>query len=231
MLENEKNEPIDDLENEDSILPIDELDSNILYTESDDDVQDQDNIVLDEDVIESTEKTDEAKPLTEEEAQSKHKIKGKHSLTHDSIFKGKKKKDENGDDDEFSADFLVPKQDNFDFDVSSGYHEETKDPEEYVRLKKLKEEIYIIIIEKTDINIKNSRRKPGRLDFNKYYGVMVENLDTSTYSYGEVFIELSFYFSDNIFNMFKLLDKKWGGKIIKELAKKRNIRIDQMDFL
>ncbi|SRR6266403_831286 len=226
MLENEKNEPTDDLESEEN-LPGDELDSDI-YTESDG-TEEQDNAVLDEELAELSEKTDETKLASEEE--SKHKIKGKHSLTHDSIFKGKKKKDENGDDDEFSADFLVPKQDNFDFDVSSGYHEETKDPEEYVRLKKLKEEIYIIIIEKTDINIKNSRRKPGRLDFNKYYGVMVENLDTKTYSYGEIFIELSFYFSDNIFNMFKLLDKKWGGKIIKELAKKRNIRIDQMDFL
>lgn len=162
--------------------------------------------------------------------ESKHKIKGKHSLSHDSIFKGKKKLGENSPDDEFSQDFLVPKQENFDFDSSSAYHEETKDPEEYVRLKKLKEEIYVIIINKTDINIKNSRRKPGRVDFNKYYQVLVNNLDTSTYNFGEIFIELSFYFSDNIFNMFKLLDKKWGGKIIKELAKKRNIKIDKMDF-
>lgn len=224
MQNNENNEGIDDLDN-DFILPDGEIDS-----DSDDNIDD--SVVLDVEVdieVEVEIKTDEVK--AEESSESKHKIKGKHSLSHDSIFKGKKKLNENGEEDEFSTDFLVPKQENFDFDTSTGYHEETKDPEEYVRLKKLKELIYVIITDKTDINIKNSRRKPGRLDFNKYYGILVENLDVSTYSYGEIFIELSFYFSDNIFNMFKLLDKKWGGKIIKELAKKRNIKIDQMDFL
>jgi hypothetical protein len=203
--------------------------------ENNDDIQDQDVVldmeVVDVDVDVDVDVVDSDTDNKTDDTQSKHKIKGKHSLPRDTIFKGKVKKGENSEDDENSADFLVPKQDNFDFDVSSGYHEETKDPEEYTRLKQLKEEIYLIIVDKTDINIKNSRRKPGRLDFNKYYAILVDNLDTSTYSYGEIFIELSFYFSDNIFNMFKLLDKKWGGKIIKELAKKRNIKIDQMDFL
>lgn len=222
MLENE-NKNSNDLEGEDFNLPEYESEDNS-------DTQEHDAIV---DVVDiDVEKTgDEVKSETEGEAESKHKIKGKHSLSHDSIFKGKRKKDENSEDDENSTDFLIPRQDNFEFDVSSGYHEETRDPEEYVRIKKLKEEMYIIIVDKTDINIKNSRRKPGRIDFNKYYGIIVENVDVSVYSYGEIFIELSFYFSDNIFNMFKLLDKKWGGKIIKELAKKRNIKIDQMDFL
>ena len=55
------------------------------------------------------------------------------------------------------------------------------------------------------------------------------------FSYSEVFIEFSYYFSDNIENMFKLLDKKWGGKIAQELAKKGNIRgaknLEDIDFL
>jgi hypothetical protein len=162
---------------------------------------------------------------------SKHKIKGKHSLRYDSIFKGKKKVEDSDEDEEFAQDLLIPKQENFEFDTSSSYHDEVTNPEDYVRVKELKEAIYNIIVEKTDINIKNSRRKPGRIDFNKYYQILVENLDTSKFSYSEIFVDLSYYFSDNTFNMFKLLDKKWGGKIIRELAKKRNIKIDHIDFI
>jgi hypothetical protein len=165
-----------------------------------------------------------------ENKESKHKIKGKHTLGYDSIFKGKKKKDDE-DDDEWSQDLLVPKQENFEFDSSSSYHEETRDPEEYVRQKELKEAVYNIILEKTDINIKSSRRKPGREDFNRYYQILVNNLDRSKFSYADIFVDLSFYFSDNVSNMFKLLDKKWGGKIILELAKKRNIKVENIDFL
>lgn len=180
-----------------------------------------------ENVVENT-STESAN--TPEKTESKHKIKGKHSLGYDSIFKGKKKK-EGADDDEFAQDLLVPKQESFEFDSGSSYYEESQSPDEYIRHKELKEEIYRIITEKTDINIKNSRRKPGRIDFNKYFQILIENLDTSKFSYTEIFVDLSYYFSDNIFNMFKLLDKRWGGKIIKELAKKRNIKVDNVDFL
>jgi hypothetical protein len=54
------------------------------------------------------------------------------------------------------------------------------------------------------------------------------------FSHSEVFLELAYYFSDNIENMFKLLDEKWGGKISMELAKKNKIRgfidLDDVDF-
>jgi hypothetical protein len=50
------------------------------------------------------------------------------------------------------------------------------------------------------------------------------------FTYSEVFIELSYYFSDNIVNMFKLLDKYYGGIIAKELAMKSNIKFDKINF-
>jgi hypothetical protein len=60
----------------------------------------------------------------------------------------------------------------------------------------------------------------------------MENLDMSIYSHSEVFIELSYYFSENELNMFKLLDQKWGTKIVKELSTKYNIsKIDGIEFI
>jgi hypothetical protein len=162
-------------------------------------------------------------------SESKHKIKGKHSLKYDSIFKGKKPVvDEEYD--EFSSDFLIPKQERFDIDESSSYRDEYRSPEDYTRIRELKEEIYHIIISKTNINIKSSRRKPGKHDFNEYLSILCENLDTSKYGYSEIFIEFAYYFSDNIGNMFKLLDKKWGGKIASELAIKSNFKLNDVDF-
>jgi hypothetical protein len=55
------------------------------------------------------------------------------------------------------------------------------------------------------------------------------------YTYSEVFVEFSQYFSENTTNMFKLLDGTWGGKISKELAQKYNIKgvknLDNVDFV
>jgi hypothetical protein len=161
----------------------------------------------------------------DDSSQSKHKIKGKHKLPYDSIFKGKKNDPETDDDPG------IPKQESFDFDVSSSYYDENKDPDDYNRLKELREEIYDIVVENLKLNIKASRRKPGRVDFNNYMEVLVENLDMKKFSHSEVFMEFAFYFSDNIVNMFKLLDKKWGGKIAKELADRGKIRFDDIDFV
>jgi hypothetical protein len=222
------NDESDDLnDNLDIELDIDiddtDIESNIIET-------DFDSLIVDT-TTETGEVPTESVATTEVATESKHKIKGKHSLRYDSIFKGKKKEEDSDEDDEFAQDLMIPKQENFEFDTSSAYHDEVTNPEDYVRHKELKESIYNIIVEKTDINIKNSRRKPGRIDFNKYYQILIDNLDTSKFSYSEIFVDLSYYFSDNIFNMFKLLDKKWGSKIIRELAKKRNIKVDHIDFI
>ena len=156
---------------------------------------------------------------------NKHKIPGKHRLKYDSIFKGKKQE----------ADDVIEdnsRNEGFEIDRSSGEWQSKYDFEEYNRLKELKQHIYEIIIHKTDINLKANRRKPGRQDFNRYYEMLVTNLDMRIYSHSEVFIELSYYFSENEYNMFKLLDQKWGTKIVKELSTKYNVnKIDGIDFI
>ena len=169
--------------------------------------------------------------IIEEIKSSKHKEIGKHSLKYDSIFKGKK------DDSNLDEYFIetASKNNTFDPDSSSAYSFERESPTEYTRLSELRKELYNVIVDVIKLNIKNSRRKPARSDFNIHYGIIVDILDMEVYSYSEVFIEFAYYFSDNIENMFKLLDKKWGGKIAQELAKRGNIRgaknLDDIDFM
>ena len=175
--------------------------------------------------LDETTKTDEAEKTEEDDdSKSKHKIEGKHRLPYDSIFKGKK-------EDLTEDDIIeIPKQESFNFDVGSSYYDENQSPSEYNRVKKLREEIYTIVVENLKLNIKSSRRKPGRVDFNNYMDVLINNLDMVRNSHSEVFIEFAYYFSDNIVNMFKLLDKKWGGKISNELADRSRINLDDIDF-
>lgn len=184
--------------------------------------EEKENQKNDETLINNSEET---KEFEEEEDSSKHKIKDKHKLPYDSIFKGKKI-DENEEDFMFN----IPKQESFDFDVSSNYYVENKTPEDYNRIKKLRKEIYDVVVNDLQLNIKTSRRKPGRIDFNRYMGVLVEKLDTRVYSHSEIFIEFAFYFSDNIVNMYKLLEEKFGGKIAEELKDRSRINLDDLDF-
>lgn len=166
------------------------------------------------------------KEATTDEKVNKHKLPGKHKLKYDSIFKGKK--------DDKPADELgsLHHIDGFDIDPFSISHTQKMDQAEYDRLKLLKEIVYKIIIEKTEINIKNNRRKPGRLDFNRYFEIITSNMDMRDYSHAEIFLELSWYFSENIFSMFKLLEPKWGAVIVRELSQKYNIKkIDGIDFV
>lgn len=224
-----KNELFDDIEDElneddsDMILDIDELsveDSPLEIPEMDvDSIDESDDIEIESDSEDDSKK------------ESKHKEVGKHALKYDSIFKGKK---DDGNLDEYIIE-SASKNNSFDPDTSSSYSFERESPTEYVRLKQLKSDLYEIIVNDIKLNIKNSRRKPSRVDFNKYYSILVDKLDMGTFSYSEVFIEFAYYFSDNIENMFKLLDKKWGGKIAQELQKKGNIRgaknLEDIDFL
>ena len=49
--------------------------------------------------------------------------------------------------------------------------------------------------------------------------MLLVNIDKQ-YTKSEIFVELAYYFTDNIFNMYKLLDKKYATAIIKELREK-----------
>jgi hypothetical protein len=185
----------------------------------DDDDSDLDIIIeIDEDELDLTKDDNIIQETTEEDDSivlSKHKIEGKHSLKYDSIFKGKK---EDPVDDEESLDgFSGYYKDTIEVDKSSSYHTESIDNETYIRAKLVKERVYEILKENTTINFLNNRRKPSRNDFNTYYTILKSNLKTESFTNIELFNELAVYFSDNLFNMFKLLDNNWRNLIISEL--------------
>lgn len=145
---------------------------------------------------------------------SKHKVEGKHALKYDSIFKGSKKEPLDEDDmDSFSGYY----PDSIEVDKSSQYHFESIDNEQYVRQKQVREKVYDVLNEHTSINFLNNRRKPSKVDFNNYYALLKKHLKEESFTNTELFNELSVYFSDNIFNMFKLLDNEWRNLILKEL--------------
>lgn len=170
-------------------------------------------------IIEITEEEEVIIEITEEEEEvvedvvlSKHKIQGKHSLKYDTIFKGKK--EEISEEEDTSSTFF---NDNFDLDKGSSTYLESHDSESYLRQKRVKERVYEVLLQKSGINFLNNRRKPSRIDFNHYFNLLNNELKSERFTNVEIFNELSFYFSDNLFNMFKLLDNKWRNKIISEL--------------
>jgi len=142
---------------------------------------------------------------------SKHKESGKHSLKYDSIFKGKKEEIE---EDEYTSGYF---NNDFSYDPQSSYYQETQNNSEYIRDKKLKEKVYEILVDETELNFMNNRRKPSKVDFNSYYKLLREGLSEDSFTSIQIFNELSYYFSDNLFNMFKLLSSKWRNMIINEL--------------
>jgi len=211
-----------DFENEDSgYIEESEIDE--------DDFDDSDDLLVDDDdsemdiVIEIDEddldlNSDEVVVDSEGEAEdiilSKHKIEGKHSLKYDSIFKGKKEDPLSEDDmDGFSSYF----KETIEVDKSSIYHHESIDNELYIRAKLVKERVYDVLKRNTSLNFLNNRRKPSKVDFNNYYELLRNDLKDESFTNIELFNELAVYFSDNLFNMFKLLDNKWRNLIIFEL--------------
>ena len=209
----------------------DELDDSTSFVEdsSDEDSCDGDNIdddsfLLDEDdnidiiiEIDDEDLLDEDTSKNQEDDEivlSKHKIDGKHSLKYDSIFKGKKEDPLSEDD---MDGFAYYHKESIEVDKSSNYYFESIDNESYIRSKLVKEKVYEVLVSHTELNFMNNRRKPSRVDFNHYYFLLKQNLDSESFTNIELFNELAVYFSDNLFNMFKLLDNKWRNLIINEL--------------
>lgn len=145
---------------------------------------------------------------------------GKHTLRWDSIFKGPKNRDDQEED-----TYYIPTGNN----VGAIFYETSKNSEEYDRLKLLKEAVFEILKEQTDVCLDNtrplpSRRKPSKANFNAYFELLCSQLPLKTLSRGEIFVELAFYFSDNLYNMFKLLNKEHSKAILAELRKKYHMR-------
>jgi len=181
----------DDDEDLDILIEIDEEDLDLIDKEEEKPAEEADDIVL-----------------------SKHKLEGKHSLKYDSIFKGKK--EDPLDEDDLDG-FAFYHKDTIEVDKSSSYYFESIDNEAYVRTKLVKERVYTVLSDHTSINFLNNRRKPSRSDFNEYFNLLKRNLESESFTNVELFNELAVYFSDNLFNMFKLLDNKWRNMIIAEL--------------
>jgi len=199
----------DDLDIEDGMSDdlIIEIEDDILEDVLDISMDDESDVVLD---IESEIDTVE----DEDPTLSKHKIQGKHSLKYDSIFKGKK--EDPLSDDEFDT-MTSYYNESFEVDKGSLYWFESIDNETCVRERKIKEKVYEVLLNNTDLNFLNNRRKPSKNDFNNYYFLIKTNLKEENFTNTELFNELAVYFSDNLFNMFKLLDNKWRNLIITEL--------------
>ena len=209
--ENDNDKEFDDEFIDDSDDELDDSDDELDLEINDDD--DLDLIIeINDDELDIIDKPDESSD--DDVILSKHKIEGKHSLKYDSIFKGKKEEPTSEDDaDAFSSYF----KETIEVDKSSMYHHESIDNESYVRGKLVKEKVYEVLKEYTTINFLNNRRKPSKVDFNTYYGLIKTHLKDESFTNIELFTELAVYFSDNIFNMFKLLDPKWRNLMLSEL--------------
>lgn len=211
---------------DDNINPDEKLPEEIEETEEEILDEDSDEVIeIDDVLLEEEESLEEVDPVSEEETTvdsifmgmddiqlSKHTAEGKHSLKYDSIFKGKK--DENDEGDDFER---MVSNENFEVDKSSQFWVESIDNENYIKDKRVKEKVYEILAQHTDLNFLNNRRKPSKNDFNRYYFLLKTHLKDEKFTNIEIFNELSVYFSDNLFNMFKLLDNKWRNMIINEL--------------
>lgn len=201
-------EGLDEVKNTEELEVESEVESDDDVTESFSDDVDDINIVIEISDEEPTSATEEEVVL------SKHKVQGKHSLKYDSIFKGKKEEKLDEESPDHTSTYFNEK---FEVDKSSFFFVESHDNESYVRQKNVKEKVYKVLSQHTTINFMNNRRKPSRSDFNHYYNILKMNLEPDGFTNVELFNELSVYFSDNLFNMFKLLDNKWRNLIISEL--------------
>jgi len=209
-----------------------------------DDIEDDDDnidiiIDLDDDIIELEEdfiNSDDVEDIGDGDSDkfdlmyrfntNKHKQEGKHRLQRDTIFKGKlDKKDENSDINNTYQDTSNEYGDIVNF------LNDYDDADDHLNQNNLTKDVYDILKTKTDLDFKQNRRKPNKETFNEYYSLLLKELGFR-YTRSEIFVELSYYFTDNIFNMFKLLDKKPATIIIKELLQKGYLKnLDGINFL
>lgn len=198
-----------------------------------DDVFEDEEISVDEDSSSdfpiSDEDSDDEEPVKKRKTNVKTKLIGKHSLKYDTIYKGKK---ETTTEEYQSEHFIKNAGGSLDIDDSDLGGEESKNNIDSYRDSELKERIYGVLKANTDIKFHAHMRKPAKTDFNAYYALLTKELAAFGYTKTELFIELSGYFSPNVWNMFLLLDKRFANMVIKELAEKRGMKdIDKMNFI
>jgi hypothetical protein len=157
---------------------------------------------------------------------NKHRQEGKHTLQRDTIFKGKLEEKQDSNENGYTGTDMIH-NDNFKiFDLEFDSY-----TDDYLNQNNLTKDVFDILENKTGLDFKQNRRKPNKETFNNYYNLLLKELGFR-YTKSEIFVELSYYFTDNIFNMFKLLDKRPATIIIKELIQKGYLKnINGIDFL
>jgi len=226
----DKNKKINLDMDEEDIEIIEEDDDDIKISEEDYDIEDDDfDGEADEDdedfdsYIENAPSKEEKFDLLYHFNTNKHRQEGKHRLKRDTIFKGKleKKPDEDG---------YGMEQDDYG-DISTFFDYESEQYSNNLEQNNLTKDVYEVLNKQTNLNFKQNRRKPNKETFNNYYNLLLKDLGFR-YTKSEIFVELSYYFTDNIFNMFKLLDKRPAIIIIKELNQKGYLKdLDGINFL
>lgn len=157
-----------------------------------------------------------------------HKLEGKHRLKRDTIFHGKLDDDDDEDIYSSNSDYY-----NKDFPIEKGtsFEMESRNFEEMESQRQLKISIYDILTDNTDLDFTSNRRKPNKQAFNNYYEMLLDVLH-NRYTKSEIFVELSYYFTDHIFNMYKLLNPEHATNIIMELRDKGYLNeLDDMKFV
>jgi hypothetical protein len=209
--------------------------------EEDDEEEVDDNFNIDDDDEKKSPYEDDLVDEPDEDAEEKPKKKrvnlkpkliGKHSLSYDTIFKGKQNAAPTEEAEYFPEHIIKNGGGSLDINDGDLESEESRNSIDSFRDLRLKDEVHKLLKIHTDINFVANRRKPAKTDFNAYFGLLLKELVQYGYTRTEIFIELSGYFSDNTWNMFLLLDKQYSNIIIRELKDKYGLSdMDKIDFL
>jgi len=193
-----------------------------------DKIEDEDDD--DEQGVEDDEEDEPVEKQKKSVATVKPKLMGKHSLSHDAIFKGKKQAPPTN---ELVQEEYIIKQNSGSFEMGEDNleFEVSRNNIDYQRNLKLQQEIYRLLKKSTDLKMDGPRRKPSRYDLNNYFKILLIDLSKSGYTHVEVFVELSLYFSDNIWTIYTLLENIYKEIVIKELSEKYGLsQIKKVNF-
>jgi predicted SprT family Zn-dependent metalloprotease len=199
-----------------------------------DDIIEEDKESEDEEEI-NNDNEDDIDDFDEDDSfSSKHKANKKHELIYKTFVKEEKRIDQ----DDFEFNLILETVESTETNRNSAHYVQSVENDNYIKNKKVSEKIYNYLLENTDMNFLTARRKTSKNNFNNIFFKLIHLLKEENCSKTVIFHELSYYFSDNLRNMFKLLDEQYKIMILKELENylgkktrskeidKRNIDVD-----
>lgn len=192
-------------------MEMDDLEMDDIFSIDDDSSEDTEDIIEDI-VIDSDDSECDDDGFLDDLNISKHKQMGKHTLKWDKYFKGSRDEDR-----EVLTETSFYFSDNFEMDTEVSRGSDSYNFENASKYSLLKEKVYEIITAETEIDVTKPRRMPSKINFNDYFFKVWVKLKNE-YTTCEIFSEVAPYFSDRLFNVYKLLDKNWKDMIYKELS-------------